>query len=80
MSVRESSKNNSSWTGLGVGFYDVGSYDTPFRKREGARHIRGLGGKVFIGTGRGIFFTEATLTLPAATKYLQANLSIGIRL
>jgi hypothetical protein len=78
VSLRQTDTHN--WMGLGVGFYDVGSYDTPFRDREFQRHIRGVGGKVFIGTGRGIFFTEAALTLPAATKYLQASLSLGIRL
>jgi hypothetical protein len=80
VSLRQPSKNSSGWVGLGVGFYDVGSYDTPFRDREFQRHIRGVGGKVFIGTGRGISFTEAALTLPAATKYLQASLTIGVRL
>ena len=74
VSVRQPWK--SGWLGLGVG-----SYSTHFDGCNTIAHrVGGLGGKAFLGWGGGLYFTEAALTLPSVTKYLQASISVGFRL
>ena len=65
---------NQLWGGMGLGNY-VTEYVSC-----GTQSSRGPGGKVFVGVGQGLLFTELTATNSGVLKNTQFSLSIGVRL
>ena len=64
------------WAGAGLG-----SYKTYFADCVNLDHrVTGLGGKIFAGFGGGLYFTEATLTVPSVPRYSQVSITVGFRL
>ena len=75
VSVRRPIKRDT-WVGVGLGGYtrhyrDSGSLD---------RNVTGIGGKVFIGYGRGTMIAEVSVVAPANLKDAALEYTVGLRL
>ncbi|WP_309711741.1 hypothetical protein [Armatimonas sp.] len=74
VSLRQSGR--SGWVGAGLGGYTTHFSECGVRDRKHA----GLGAKIFVGTGGGLYFTELTLTVPSVAKHSRVSVGVGFRL
>lgn len=64
------------WMGLGLGGYTRHYRDCINLDRN----VTGVGGKAFVGYGRGVLFGEAAFIAPANFKDSRLELTVGVRL
>ncbi len=65
-----------TWAGAGLGAYTRRYRDCISQ----ARDTTGVGGKVFVGYGRGVLFGELTFHAPGNLKNATTGLTFGVRL
>ena len=75
LSVRQPLKRDA-WVGLGLGGYTRHYRDC----LSSPRNVTGVGGKAFVGYGRGVLFGEAAFIAPANFKDARLELTVGVRL